>query len=232
MKKKLCVLFAGILLLAGCTGVSFLDTLKKEPLSLQTIIAGLKEALRVGTDNAVKRTGRKGGYWQNAEIRIPVPKELDRMTSTLRRIGLSKRVDAFEEKMNEAAEKAAEQAAPVFIDAIRQMTFDDAKKILRGRKSEATDYFQEKTTEPLKKLYAPIVRKQMEKVGAVKRYNELMARYRKIPLVPKPQLDLDEYITEKALEGLFKVIADEERKIRENPAARTTELLKKVFARQ
>ncbi len=233
MKKKLPIILAGALVLAGCTGTDFLDSIKKDKaLSLQTIIAGLKEALRVGTDNAVKTTSKKGGYWNNAAIRIPMPPELEKVGSTLRTIGLGKRIDEFEAKMNEAAEKAAKQAAPVFIDAIKQMTFEDAKKILRGRDREATDYFQAKTTDPLTKLYAPIVRRQMEKVGAVRSYNELMARYRRIPLVPKPKFDLDEYVTAKALEGLFKVVGDEESNIRKNPAARTTELLRKVFARQ
>lgn len=233
MKKKLPIILAGTLLLAGCSGTAFLEGIKKDKaLSLQTIIDGLKEALRVGTDNAVKTTSRKGGYLNNAAIRIPMPPELDKLGSTLRRIGMGKRVDKFEAKMNEAAEKAARQAAPVFIDAIKQMTFEDAKKILRGRDREATDYFQAKTTDPLKKLYAPIVRRQMEKVGAVRGYNDLMARYNRIPLVPKLKFDLDEYVTTKALAGLFKVVGDEESKIRKDPAARTTELLRKVFARQ
>jgi hypothetical protein len=154
------------------------------------------------------------------------------MASTLRSIGMGGKVDEFEEKMNRAAEKAAALATPVFVDAIKSMTFDDARKILKGRGSEATDYFRDKTTAPLTKAYAPIVRRQMETVGAVREYNKLMERYKKIPLVPKPKFDLDEYVTAKALEGLFKVVGEEERKIRENPAARTTELLRKVFARQ
>ena len=232
-EKKLPILLAGTLVLAGCTGASLLGGIGKDrALSLQTIIAGLKEALRVGTGNAVATTSKEGGYLNNAAIHIRMPPELEKVGSTLRGIGLGKRVDEFEAKMNEAAEKAAKQAAPVFIDAIKQMTFEDAKKILRGRDREATDYFQAKTTEPLKKLYVPIVRKQMEKVGAVRGYNDLMARYNKIPLVPKPKFDLDEYVTAKALEGLFKVIGDEESKIRKDPAARTTELLRKVFARR
>ena len=199
-------------------------------LSLDTVVAGLKEALRVGTGNAVRSTSRANGYWANAAIRIPLPPELEKVGSTLRGLGLGQRVDAFEKRMNQAAEQAAAEAGPVFLDAIGQMTFDDARRILKGRATEATDYFRARTTDPLKARYRPIVRAQMEKVGTVREYNALMERYRKIPLAPKPQFDLDEYVTARALDGLFQVLGQEERRIREDPAARTTELLRKVFA--
>jgi hypothetical protein len=223
-------LVAVALLAAGCTGASLLEGFgKREELSLETVVAGLKEALRVGTGNAVKVTSRKDGYWGNAAIRIPMPPELETMASTLRSLGLGAKVQEFEKKMNEAAEKAAALAAPAFADALRDMTFDDARRILKGRGTEATDYFRARTTAPLTRAYAPIVREQTERVGAVREYNALVARYNKIPLVPKPKFDLDEYVTGKALEGLFTVLGEEERKIRENPAARTTELLRRVF---
>jgi hypothetical protein len=227
-------MLSAALLLAGCSLGDFaLDGVGRgEPLSLETVVAGLREALEVGTGSAVKTVSRRGGYFQNAAIRIPMPAELEKPAATLRGIGLGSQVDAFEAKMNEAAEEAAKQAAPVFVGAIRQMTFDDARKILDGGDTAATDYFRGKTTEPLKGLYRPKVRGEMEKVGAVKAYNEMMKDYLKLPLVPKPKLDLDEYVTDRALAGLFDTVAGEERKIRRDPAARTTELLRKVFAKQ
>jgi len=233
-RKMLPFLLAGALALAGCSGLA--DTLggswKGGRLSLETIVAGLREALRVGSGNAVQTTSKEGGYWKNAAIRIPMPAELEKLATTLRGLGMGGQVDAFERKMNEAAERAAAKAAPVFIDAIKEMTFEDARKILRGEKTAATDYFRVKTSARLKELYQPVVRKQMKKVGAVRLYNKLLGRYTKIPFVPKPQVSLDDYVTGKALEGLFTVVAEEERKIRENPAARTTELLRKVFGRR
>lgn len=226
-------LLAGVLCLWGCApGGSLLDSWRgSSGLSLETVVAGLKEALRVGTGNTVARTSKEGGYWENIEIRIPMPAELERLGSTLRRIGLGGRVDAFERRMNEAAEHAAKEAAPVFIDAIKGMTFEDARGILRGSETAATDYFRAKTTGPLRKLYAPIVRRHMEKLGVVTLYNELLERYLQLPLAPRPRFSLEEYVVDRALAGLFRVLAGEERRIREDPAARTTELLRKVFGR-
>jgi hypothetical protein len=236
LKKRIRLIIAAAALTAaaaaGCTAGGLLDAAGLRgsgELSLETVVAGLKEALRVGSGNAARSVSRADGYWKNPRIRIPMPPELQRVGSTLRGVGLGAKVDDFEKKMNEAAEKAAAEALPVFVDAVRDMTFEDARQILRGGGSAATDYFRRKTTAPLSAKYAPIVRRNTERVGAVRRYNELMERYRKIPLVPKPKFDLDEYVTRKALEGLFTVLAEEERKIRENPAARTTELLRKVF---
>jgi hypothetical protein len=217
------------LLLAGCADLLGSIGGGDRALSLDTIVAGLKEALRVGTGNAVRSTSKADGYWANAAIRIPMPPELQKFGSALRGLGLGQSVDSFEKRMNQAAEQAAVEAAPVFLDAIKQMTFDDARRILKGQATEATDYFRGKTTDPLKAKYRPMVRAQMEKVGAVREYNALMERYRKIPLAPKPKFDLDEYVTAKALDGLFLVLGQEERRIRENPAARTTELLRTVF---
>jgi len=238
--RKLClvsILLSGAFFMffaPGCvTTESILGPLRgSEPLGLETVVAGLKEALRVGTRNAVRATSKDGGYWRNAEIRIPMPEKLERMGAALRRVGFGGRVDAFERRMNEAAERAAREATPIFVDAIKQMTFRDAKEILRGEKTAATDYFRDKTTDPLTGLYRPVVKKHMDALGVVELYNRLLARYLKIPLVPKPTVSLEEYITAKALAGLFHVVAEEEQKIRENPAARTTALLRKVFAGQ
>jgi hypothetical protein len=211
-----------------------LDVLRSgdRPLTLDTIAAGLKEALEVGTQNAADMTSKPGGFSKNPALFISVPEKLEKVTKAMRRVGLGSLVDNWEQKMNLAAEQASSQAASVFISAIKQMTFKDAKEILNGTDTAATDYFREKTQDQLRRLYAPIVHKHMESVGAVKVYNDLMGRYNAIPLVPKQNFDSEAYVTQGALDGLFKVLADEEKKIRQDPAARTTELLKRVFEKK
>jgi hypothetical protein len=199
------------------------------PLSLETIVAGLKEALAVGTQNAVAQTGKTGGYARDPLIRVPLPEQLQGPAKALRAVGLGSLVDNLEAKMNEGAEQAAAQAAPIFIGAIRQMTFADARQILEGADTAATDYFREKTGPQLADLYRPVVSKNLEQVGAAKAYGDLIGRYNALPLVPKVQFSLDEYVTRKGVDGLFTVLAGEERKIRADPAARTTELLRRVF---
>ena len=200
-----------------------------EPLSLETIAAGLKEALAVGTKNASGQLSIEGGYAANPKVRIPMPEELDLLARTLRRVGLGAQVAAFEGKMNQAAEQAAGKAVPVFMDAIRQMSIADAKQILSGGESAATNYFKSKTGAKLQEMYRPIATKYMEKVGVVSSYNQLLARYEKIPFLPRPKFSMEDYISKKGVDGLFTVLAEEEGKIRSNPAARTTELLRKVF---
>ena len=198
-------------------------------LSVDTIVAGLKEALKVGTDRTVTQLSRDGGYAGNARIRIPVPAELEKVTGVMRRVGFGSMVDSFEQKMNLAAEQAAGKAAPVFWDALVSMSFDDAKNILQGGDTAATDYFKGKTQDRLRELYAPIVAEHLNSVGAVRAYNELMDRYAAIPLAKKPEFRVENYTTQKALDGLFTVLADEEARIRKGPAARTTALLQRVF---
>lgn len=241
-RKMLVLAFSGLVVLTGCETMdlgkvgSMLGSLGGTaggPLSLETIIAGLKEALTVGTRNTVSQTSKTGGYALNPTIRIPLPQELQTVGSTLRKIGFGSTVDEFEAKMNEAAEQAAAQAAPVFIDAVRQMTFEDAKNILSGADTAATDYFRAKTSARLAEMYRPIVAKYTDQAGAAKAYKGIMDRYSKIPLVPKPQFaSLDEYVTGKSINGLFLILAGEEAKIRKDPAARTTELLRQVFGKK
>ncbi|MCE5279714.1 MAG: DUF4197 domain-containing protein [Planctomycetaceae bacterium] len=204
------------------------------PLDDNTIARGLGEALKVGTENAVAKTSTPGGYFSSALLKITVPSQFDKAAATLRKVGLGGQVDAFERQMNAAAEHAATQAGPVFIDAIKEMSFDDARLILTGgSKTAATDYFRQRTSARLKSLYMPIVSDQMGRLGVVKGWNDLVGRYNAIPLSAKPQLPgIEDYVTSRALEGLFKVVAQEEQSIREDPAARTTALLKRVFAQQ
>lgn len=194
-----------------------------------TIVAGLKEALRIGTQNAVRTTSREGGYLENPAIRIPLPERLQGMSDALRKAGFGAQVDRLERRMNLAAEKAAAEAAPVFADALGDMTIADARGILRGGETAATEYFRDNTYSSLKERYMPIVSRQMEQLGLVRLYNDLQTRYNRIPFVPDVSVTLDDYVAEEALDGLFHMLAREETKIRENPAARTTDLLRRVF---
>lgn len=200
------------------------------PLDTPTIVAGLKEALRVGTDRTVAATSSENGFLGNELIRIPLPEPMERLARSLRAVGLGGQVDGFEVAMNRAAERAAGEAAPVFIDAITQMSFSDARAILTGGDRAATDYFQRRTSSELAARFRPIVDQSMRTVGVVKLYDELIARAALMPLVPTPRFDLDGYVTDRALAGLFTVLAQEEARIRRDPAARTTELLRRVFA--
>ena len=201
-------------------------------MNTETIVAGLKEALRVGTQNTVKQTSREGGYSDDPEIRITVPDKLQAMADALRKIGLGGQVDKFEARMNRAAETAAAEATPVFIDAVKSMSFADAKDILKGNDTAATDYFRDATRKELTGRYQPIVRKAMDSVGAVQAFEDLKSRYNDLPFTPDLNYQIEDYVVEQALDGLFNVLASEEKKIRENPAARTTELLRRVFGSQ
>jgi hypothetical protein len=201
-------------------------------LTVETVTAGLKEALRVGTENAVEELSAEGGYLRNPDLRIGLPEKLQEVADTLRRIGLGGQVDALEQKMNAAAEEAAGQALPIFWDSIKAMTIEDAMGILRGGPTAATDYFRQTTYQPLKAEYEPVVEKRMEQLGLVRLYNDLLTRYEALPLVPQVDVKLEDYVTDRALDGLYATVAEEEQRIRENPAARTTELLRTVFGSQ
>ena len=169
------------------------------------------------------------GYYKNPKIKIPLPKAVRKVEKVLRAVGYGPQVDAFELSMNRAAEKAAPKAKAMFWDAIKQMTFSDARKILKGRDNEATLYFKDRTSHKLSQLFKPIVHKAMSTVGVTRKYQELDAKVRSMPLGKDVSFDLDEYVTNGALEGLFYMLAKEERKIRKDPAARVTKLLKEVF---
>lgn len=198
-------------------------------LSESNIVEGLKEALEIGTSNAVKTVSKRNGYYKNPEIKIPLPSSVQKMEKLLRTAGYGPQVDAFELSMNRAAEQAGPQAEALFWDAIKQMTFADARKILDGRDNEATLYFRDKTQDRLKEIFKPIVHKSMSHVGVTRSYQELDAAVRSIPFADSLSFDLDQYVTDRALDGLFFMLAEEERKIRRDPAARMTDLLKEVF---
>jgi hypothetical protein len=200
-------------------------------LSDAKIGEGLKEALKVGTENTVNLTGKTDGYFLNQAIKILMPEKLRTLEKGLRTVGYGTQVDEFVLSMNRAAERAAPFAKQIFWDAIGQMTFDDARKILSGPDTAATDYFKAKTTDKLTATFKPIVDKSMNEVGVTRQYKELVGRYESIPFAKKETFDLDQYVVTKALDGLFLVLGNEEKKIRTNPSARVTDLLKEVFAK-
>lgn len=195
------------------------------------IASGLKEALQIGTQNAVNLTGRLDGYFRNEVIKILMPEKLQTLEKGLRLVGYGPRVDEFVLSMNRAAERAAPRAKAIFWDAIGEMSFEDARKILNGGDTAATDYFQDKTTDRLAAAFRPVVDKVMNEVGVTRRYKELIGRYEAIPFVTSERFDIDQYVVTKALGGLFYVVGEEERKIRTNPTARVTDLLQEVFAK-
>jgi hypothetical protein len=194
------------------------------------IVDGLKEALEIGTRQAVQLAGRENGYFSNPDIKIPLPESIAQTESLVRAAGMGDQLDAFVLSMNRAAESAAPEARSIFWDAIKQMQFDDAKRILDGRENEATLYFQDKTTAQLTAAFKPKVHEAMQAVGVTQQYHALQSGAEAIPFLSEWLVDLDDYVTSQALEGLFFLVAEEEAKIRQDPAARVTDLLQKVFA--
>jgi len=203
----------------------------KSGLSEAKIANGLKEALKVGTQNTVNLTGQNDGYFTNEAIKILMPKMLGKLEKPLRMVGYGPQVDEFVLSMNRAAERAAPSAEKIFSDAITQMTFDDAEKILNGGDTAATDYFKGKTSDKLAVAFRPVVEKSMNEVGVTRKYKELVGRYETIPFSKSVAFDPDQYVVEKTMDGLFYVLGQEEKKIRSNPAARVTDPLKEVFGK-
>ncbi|MGH7289854.1 MAG: DUF4197 domain-containing protein [Myxococcota bacterium] len=200
------------------------------PVSESTAASGLKDALKVATERAVQTTSQTNGFLDNPKIRIPLPGKLETVATALRGMGMGAQVDELETSMNHAAEKASAEATPVFVDAISQMSFKDASAILQGNDTAATQYFEKKTTDPLRTKFSPIVGDAMKDVGVTKLYEQLVGQYTKsVPFASAPKLDLNGYVTDETLQGLFTVVGEEEKKIRTNPAARATDLLKQVF---
>ncbi len=197
-----------------------------------TVASGLKEALSVGTKNAVGLLSKKDGYFGNEAVKILLPENIRRVGDALRMAGYQKEVDAFILSMNRAAEKAAPKAADIFAGAIQSMSIDDAQKILGGGNTAATEYFKSKTSTQLFDAFKPDISQSMNEVGVTKAYKAMTDRYATMmPFAKVDSLDLDKYVTNKSLDGLFTMVGQEEAKIRTNPAARTTELLKKVFTK-
>ena len=198
-------------------------------LDSKTVIAGLKEALSVGTKNGVKNVAQFDGYFGNNLIKILVPAQMQKIAEVLRDAGLRAQVDQFELSMNRAAEKAAPQARVIFIDAIKKMTIQDAEAILRGGDMAATKYLKSKTYDRIHGTFKPIISSAMNDVGVTRYYKELTDTANTIPLLKEQTVDINDYVTSKALDGLFLMVGKEEQRIRKDPAARVTELLRTVF---
>ena len=221
--------------LAGCVDVAKVGDLAsaavgEATLSEGTVAAGLKEALQIGSERASGTLSKTGGFSDNPLVRIVVPDDLNKAAKLMRKVGLGRYVDELELAMNRSAERAVGEAVPVFWDAITSMSISDAFDILRGPRDAATQYFRARTSGTLEQKFQPIVQQGMRQVGLYQRYAELTDRYNRIPFTKPAAPSLEGYITDKAMDGLFLVLADEEAKIRENPVARTTELLRRVFA--
>ncbi len=199
------------------------------PLSNDEIIEGLKEALTVGSNNASKAAAAVDGYYKNPRIFIPWPAEAKDMREKLMKMGMQKKITEFETSLNRAAEEAAKGAATIFIDAITNMSVSDGFAILKGNDTAATHFLRENTYSPLKIKFKPVVKDAIAKVKVTSYWNPLVTKYNKIPGVKKQNPDLEEYVTIKAINGLMLLISDEEAKIRKDPAARVTDLLRKVF---
>ena len=202
---------------------------KKKGLSAEEIARGLKEALKVGTGRVTKRLGQVDGFNLDPKIHIPLPENLKKVRKVLKKVGKKKLADDLELRLNRAAEKAAVEAKGLFVAAIKKMTLKDAKKIFEGADDAATTYFKKKMTAPLRDAMTPVIDKALSEAGAIKSYEKLMGKYRKIPFVPDVKGDLTKYVTGKGIDGVFYYLAEEEAKIRKNPVKRTTELLRRVF---
>ncbi|MFZ5971696.1 MAG: DUF4197 domain-containing protein [Bacteroidota bacterium] len=226
------------ILMLGCTSAQIsqaLSDLNKgaaKPLTAAEVAEGLKEALVVGISKGADLTSQLDGYYKNPEIKIPFPPDVKKVEDRLRQIGLGNKVDEFVMTLNRGAEDAAKEAKPIFISAIRQMTIDDAFGILKGQPDAATQFLKRTTSVQLKEKFKPVIQNSLNKVSATKYYSDLVNTYNKIPLVEKVNPDLNDYATDLAIQGLFTMVAKEEKNIRENPMARTTELLKRVFGQQ
>ena len=240
--KKIVLITGGYILLSFVSpypapGVDYGSLLKQvqgnvgggSSVSQGQVVNGLKEALEIGTANTVQALSKSGGYYNNPELKIPLPGSMQKFEKILRATGFGSQLDAFELSMNRAAEKAAPKAESLFVDAIKQMTISDAEGILTGGNNAATVYFQNKTTGKLQTLLKPIVQQSMASAGVTQSYKAVSEQIKTIPFASNYVVDLDTYVTEKSVDGLFVRLAEEEAKIRTDPAARVTDLLKKVF---
>ena len=204
---------------------------KEQAVSTEEAGSGLKEALRVGTDTVVGNLGQAGGFNLDPQIHIPLPSQLDSARKLLGRFGMDSMLTELEGKLNEAAEVATPKAKQLFVDAINDMTLEDVMAIYKGPDDAATQYFRSKMSAPLALEMKPVVDESLEGVGALKVYDSVMQQYDEVPFAPKIDVDMSDYVVEKGMDGIFYYLAKEEAAIRNDPAKRTTDLLKSVFGR-
>ena len=209
-----------------------LGRVRSSSLSNDKITAGLKEALQVSTSKAVAATGRPDGYFKNAAIKILLPPKLQAAGRGMRLLGMGAQVDELELGMNRAAEQAAPAAKQIFLNSLTKMTFTDARQILSGNDTAATEFFKRTSTEQLTTAFKPIVHQSMENVGVVRQYDQLMQSPVAQRVNASGNFNLDNYVVGKALDGLFYMMGEEEKKIRKDPAAQTTVLLREVFGKK
>ncbi|HUS25105.1 MAG TPA: DUF4197 domain-containing protein [Candidatus Binatia bacterium] len=203
---------------------------QQAPLGEGEILLGLREALAQGTTRAINQLGRSDGFWQDLRVRIPLPESVAKMEKTLRQFGQGAAVDEFHLTLNRAAEQAVPHVADIFGNAVRKMTFQDARAILGGQQDAATQFFRRTTGEAIYAKVLPVVQGATQRVGVTQRYKQMVASYAPfLQMAGVKSTDLDAYVAGQALDGLFLMIADEEARIRRDPIARTTEILRRVF---
>jgi hypothetical protein len=200
-----------------------------DALSNQEAVAGLKGALERGASVAVDLLGRTDGFLGNAAVKIPLPESIAKYEKLMRRVGMGKHADELILTMNRAAESAVPEAKKLFVDSVKKMSVQDAKGILTGGQTSGTDYFKRSTSQQLRERFLPIVKKATAKVKLAEKYNQYAQQGMQFGLVKKEQANLDEYVTQKALDGLFHMVAEEERKIRQNPVGAGSDIVRKVF---
>jgi hypothetical protein len=235
MKRLFIPLIAICLTLSGCAELQQVANQLPQAggiLTTADIAAGLREALDNGIDKQVTKLTQTDGFYKNQLVKILMPPELQKVDKTLRDIGLGSLADEGLKLMNRAAEDAVKEATPIFVTAVKEITFTDAKNILMGNDEAATSYLRTKTTSQLYTKFNPVIKSSFSKVGADKVWKNIITKYNQVPLVQKVNPDLTDYVTNEALDGVFKMIAVEEKDIRNNINARTSTLLKKVFAAQ
>ena len=212
------LLFAGPALAAGIADISNKDA-----------VAGLKAALSDGAAAAIGKLGAENGFFNNAKVRIPLPESLKKVEGMMRAMGMKRQADELELAMNRAAESAVTEAKPLLVDAVKNMSVEDAKAILTGGDNAATEYFRRKTAEPLAKKFLPIVKKSTAQVGLAEKYNAIAGKGSQLGVIDASQASIEQYVTKKALDGLYTMIADEEKALRQDPVGATSSLVRKVF---
>lgn len=220
---RLTTLAAGLLLSAGAFALSLSD------LTQSDASGGLKDALTQGAQIAVKQLGKPGGFSDNDEVRIELPGKLGKAAQTMKMMGMGEQVEELEASMNKAAEAAVPQAQAILVDAVKKMTVSDAKAILAGGDDSATQYLNKSSREQIRAKFLPIVKQATDKVGVAQQYNSFAGQAAALGVVDAKSANVENYVTEKALDGLFKMIAEQEASIRQNPAGAATSLAKKVF---
>lgn len=224
-------LLLGFLLLWGCSAnLGTLDDLlsEREPTQRERIM-GIKEALELGATRAAGELNQRGGYADSSLYRINMPEDLQSIAGRLRQFGLGSQLDEVERLMNRAAEQAAGEAREVFVDVVRDMTVTDALGIIRGHETAATEYFRDRSENVLKQRYQPVIERNLREIGFYHYYQDFLSIYQQLPLSNKPDIDLEQHVLTRSLDGLFRQVAVEERLIREDPLGRGSRLIERVF---